>query len=89
MELPIPYALDNVTVEYIHDDPGIRWILAVDGVSQSVFLRSFMDEIAAATGGSPELRLSLLHHAALKTVLAAGERQLGSPPTNHYRACRL
>ncbi len=59
---PLCYDLENVTVEYVHDDPGVPlgfWRSVA--FSQNIFfVESFMDEIAAATGRDPlELRLSL------------------------------
>jgi isoquinoline 1-oxidoreductase beta subunit len=89
---PLSYALANVAVEYVHDDPGIPlgfWRSVA--FSQNVFfVESFMDEIAAAAGRDPlELRLSLLNptprlKGALK--LAAEKTNWGQPPpANGYR----
>ena len=89
---PLSYALANVAVEYVHDDPGIPlgfWRSVA--FSQNVFfVESFMDEIAAAAGRDPlELRLSLLNPAPrLKGVLklAAEKANWGQPPpVNGYR----
>jgi isoquinoline 1-oxidoreductase subunit beta len=60
---PLPYALENVAVEHINEDPGIPlgfWRSVA--FSQNIFfVESFLDEIAFATGQDPlELRLRLL-----------------------------
>ncbi len=62
---PLPYAVANVAVEYIHEDPGLPlgfWRSVA--FSQNVFfVESFMDEIASATNRDPmTLRLALLEH---------------------------
>jgi CO/xanthine dehydrogenase Mo-binding subunit len=87
---PLSYALANVAVEYVHDDPGIPlgfWRSVA--FSQNVFfVESFMDEIAAAAGRDPlALRLSLLHPAPrLKDVLelAAEKANWGQPPRDNW-----
>lgn len=52
---PLSYALANVAVEFVHDDPGIPlgfWRSVA--FSQNVFfVESFIDEIAAAVGRDP------------------------------------
>jgi len=62
----MPYAIENVRVEYIKDDPGIPtgfWRSVYH--SQNAFaVESFIDEIAASAGSDPyELRRELLRKA--------------------------
>ena len=70
---PLIYGVDDVTVEFVHDDPGIPlgfWRSVA--YSQNVFyVESFMDEIAAHCGQDPlDQRLSLLaHDPRLQAVL--------------------
>ena len=89
---PLSYAVDNVAVEYVHDDPGVPlgfWRSVA--FSQNVFfVESFMDEISAASARDPlELRLSLLNEAPrLKAVLmlAAEKANWGqNPPPGCHR----
>lgn len=59
------YAIDNLRVEYIRDDPGIpvgAWRSVAD--SRNAFVvESFVDEIACATGKDPyQLRYDLLRN---------------------------
>jgi CO/xanthine dehydrogenase Mo-binding subunit len=69
----LPYAIDNIQVEYIKDDPGIPtgfWRSVYH--SQNAFVvESFVDEIAVAAGRDPyDLRHDLLHKAPrLRAVL--------------------
>lgn len=75
---PLPYDVENVVVEYVHDDPGIPlgfWRSVA--FSQNVFfVESFMDEIASATNQDPmALRLALLEH---KPRLAQAIRLAGT-----------
>jgi CO/xanthine dehydrogenase Mo-binding subunit len=88
---PLSYAVENVAVEYVHDDPGIPlgfWRSVA--FSQNVFfVESFMDEIAAAAGRDPlELRLSLLNQAPrLKGVLKLAAEKANweqNPPADRH-----
>lgn len=81
----MPYAIQNVRVDYIKDEPGIPtgfWRSV--GHSQNAFVvESFIDEIAAATGKDPfALRRELLRKAPrLRAVLelAAQKAEWGKP----------
>jgi CO/xanthine dehydrogenase Mo-binding subunit len=70
---PLPYAIDNVQVNYVHADPGVPtgfWRSVA--YSQNTFIvESFLDEIAAAGGLDPfDLRDQLLVEAPrLRNVL--------------------
>jgi isoquinoline 1-oxidoreductase beta subunit len=60
---PLPYALDNIQVEFIDDDPGIPtcWWRSVAPSSNCFAVECFLDEIAAKAGRDPvELRCDLL-----------------------------
>ena len=85
---PLPYAIDNVQVNYIHADPGIPtgfWRSVA--YSQNLFaVESFLDEIAMASGQDPfDLRDQLLFNTPLlRNVLrlAAEKIQWKKKPTN-------
>jgi CO/xanthine dehydrogenase Mo-binding subunit len=65
---PLPYAIDNIQVNYIHADPGIPagfW-RSVAYSQNTYVVESFLDEIAAATGRDPfDLRDRLLVNTPL------------------------
>jgi isoquinoline 1-oxidoreductase beta subunit len=78
------YAIENVRVEYVKDDPGVpvgAW-RSVSPSQNAFVVESFMDEIARAAGKDPyELRYELLsnapkHRGVLK--LAAEKADWGS-----------
>jgi CO/xanthine dehydrogenase Mo-binding subunit len=77
----MPYAIENVRVEYIKDDPGIPtgfWRSVYH--SQNAFaVESFIDEIAASAGRDPyELRRELLRKAPrLRAVLDLAAHKAG------------
>ena len=77
----MPYAVQNVRVDYIKDEPGIPtgfWRSV--GHSQNAFVvESFIDEIAAATGKDPfDLRRELLRRAPhLRAVLELAAQKAG------------
>ncbi|MHB8258472.1 MAG: xanthine dehydrogenase family protein molybdopterin-binding subunit [Acidiferrobacterales bacterium] len=88
----LPYAVPNIHVSYVLDDPGVPvgfWRSV--GSSQNTFVTEcFLDEIAHATGKDPyQLRRSLLkkhprHLAVLE--LAASKAGWGSPsPPGRHR----
>jgi len=60
---PLPYSIENVSVDFVQDDPGIPtgfWRSVAHSQNDFV-VESFVDEIAAATGRDPAaLRLQLL-----------------------------
>ena len=62
---PLPYDIEHVRVDYIHDDPGVPvgfW-RSVGHSSNCFVVESFLDEIAAAANKDPvELRLELLRN---------------------------
>ncbi len=60
---PLPYAFDNMRVEFMDDDPGIPicWWRSVAPSSNCFAVECFVDEIAHAVGRDPfELRCDLL-----------------------------
>jgi isoquinoline 1-oxidoreductase beta subunit len=60
---PLPYAIENMRVEFIDDDPGIPtcWWRSVAPSSNCFAVECFIDEIAAASGRDPfDLRCELL-----------------------------
>jgi len=79
--ITMPYAIQNVRVEYIKDDPGIpTGFWRSIGHSQNAFVvESFIDEIAAATGKDPfALRHELLQKAPrLRAVLELAAQKAG------------
>lgn len=85
---PLPYAIDNVQVNYIYADPGIPtgfWRSVA--YSQNTFIvESFLDEIAKMSDWDPfELRDRLLVNSPLlRNILrlAAEKIQWGKKPTN-------
>ena len=88
----LPYAIDNIQVEYIKDDPGIPtgfWRSVYH--SQNAFVvESFIDEIAAAAGRDPyDLRRDLLRKAPrLRAVLDLAADKAGwrrAPPKGIFR----
>jgi isoquinoline 1-oxidoreductase subunit beta len=94
---PLPYAFDNMRVEFIHDDPGIPicWWRSVAPSSNCFAVECFMDEIAHAAGRDPfELRCDLLSHSPrlLRVLKLAAEKARwdAKPPENIHRgiACQ-
>jgi len=88
----LAYAVENVRVEYIKDEPGIPtgfWRSVYH--SQNAFVvESFIDEIAAATGKDPfDLRHELLRKAPrLRAVLDLAAHKAGwkqRPPEGIHR----
>jgi len=84
--VPFPYAIDNLLIEYVADDPGIPvgfW-RSVGSSSTAFVVECFIDELAQAAGQDPvAFRLDLLKHlprtqAVLK--LAAEKAGWGTPP---------
>lgn len=63
---PLPYAMDNMTVEFINDDPGIPlcWWRSVAPSANCFAVESFMDELAAVAGRDP---FALRHELLEKT----------------------
>ncbi len=60
---PLPYAIENMRVEFINDDPGVPicWWRSVAPSSNCFAVECFIDEIAAAVNRDPyELRCDLL-----------------------------
>jgi CO/xanthine dehydrogenase Mo-binding subunit len=92
----VGYAIDNIRVEYINDNPGVPvgpW-RAVANTRNAFVVESFMDEIAAASGKDPfQMRYDLLKNAPkLRTVLelAATKAGWGKPlPSGLYRGIAL
>lgn len=85
--VPFPYAIDNLLIEYVADDPGIPvgfW-RSVGSSSTAFVIECFIDELAQAAGRDPvAFRLDLLQHlprsqAVLK--LAAEKAGWGTPPS--------
>lgn len=77
----VGYAIDNVRVEYINDNPGVPlgpW-RAVANTRNAFVVESFMDEIAAATGKDPyRMRYDLLKNAPkLRAVLELAATKAG------------
>ncbi|MEW6532899.1 MAG: molybdopterin cofactor-binding domain-containing protein [Thermodesulfobacteriota bacterium] len=77
----VGYAIDNVRVEYINDNPGVPvgpW-RAVYNTRHAFVVESFMDEIAAASGKDPfQMRYDLLKNAPkLRTVLELAATKAG------------
>lgn len=68
---PLPYAFENMRVEFIHDDPGIPicWWRSVAPASNCFAVECFIDEIAYKVNRDPfELRCDIL--AASPRLLA-------------------
>jgi CO/xanthine dehydrogenase Mo-binding subunit len=90
--VPFPYAIDNLLIEYVEDDPGIPvgfW-RSVGSSSTAFVIECFMDELSQAAGQDPvTFRLNLLKHSPrTRTVLnlAAEKAGWGTPaPANIYR----
>ena len=86
--VPLPYAVDNVRVDYVADDPGVPvgfW-RSVSNSANAFVVECFVDEMAAAAGRDPlEYRLALLgndpHHTTVLEV-AAREAGWGTTPEN-------
>jgi CO/xanthine dehydrogenase Mo-binding subunit len=77
----VGYAIDNIRVEYINDNPGVPvgpW-RAVANTRNAFVVESFMDEIAAASGKDPfQMRYDLLKdHPKLRTVLELAATKAG------------
>jgi len=92
----VGYAIDNIRVEYINDDPGVPVVpwRAVYNTRNAFVVESFMDEIAAASGKDPyRMRYDLLKNAPkLRAVLelAATKAGWGKPlPAGVYRGIAL
>ena len=89
---PLSYAIDNVFVDYVNDDPGIPtgfWRSVAHSLN-AFCVESFIDEIAVAGGQDPfELRMELLKGTPrLQKVLklaAQKARWESSPPEGLYR----
>lgn len=76
---PLPYAVDHVLVDYIHDDPGVPtgfW-RGVAHTSNAFVAECFVDEIARAGGRDPlELRLELFRdNPRMQKVLRVAARE--------------
>jgi isoquinoline 1-oxidoreductase beta subunit len=89
---PLPYALDNIQVEFIDDDPGIPtcWWRSVAPSSNCFAVECFLDEIAATAGRDPvELRCELLNKTPRlrQVVILAAEKAKWhqKPPDNRHR----
>lgn len=86
------YAIDNVRVEYIKDDPGVpvgAW-RSVANSRNAFVVESFLDEIAAASGKDPYLlRYELLRNAPnRRSVLKLAAEKAGwgrKPPEGLFR----
>ncbi len=92
----LPYAIDNIRVEYIKDDPGIPtgfWRSVYH--SQNAFVvESFVDEIAGAAGRDPyDLRRDLLRTSPrLRAVLDTAAEKAGwrqAPPKGIFRGIAI
>jgi isoquinoline 1-oxidoreductase beta subunit len=94
--VPFPYAIDNLLIEYVADDPGIPlgfW-RSVGSSSTAFVIECFIDELAQAAEQDPvAFRLGLLKHlprtqAVLK--LAAEKAGWGTPsPAGIYRGAAV
>ena len=78
---PLKYGIQNVRVDFVHDDPGIPtgfW-RSVSYSSNVFVVESFMDEIAHETGKDPfELRYELLKDIPrLRNVLELASEKSG------------
>lgn len=92
----VGYAIDNVRVEYIHDNPGVPVGLwrGVANTRNAFVVESFVDEIAAAAGKDPyRMRYDLLkNEPKLRAVLelAATKAGWGKPlPSGAHRGIAL
>ena len=89
---PLPYAVDNALVEYVHDDPGVPtgfW-RGVAHTGNAFTMECFVDEIAHAMGRDPyELRLELFkNNPRMQNVVKIAAREAGwkeKPPAGVYR----
>ncbi len=89
---PLPYAVDNALVDYVHDDPGVPtgfW-RGVAHTANAFTLECFVDEIARASGRDPlELRLELFKgNPRMQKVLQVVAREAGwqeKPPAGVFR----
>lgn len=89
---PLHYAVPNVEVDYIHDNPGIRagfW-RSVGSSANAFVVERFMDELALAAGRDPvDYRLALLDPRP-RAVLELAVRRSGyrdpRPPGVHLGA---
>jgi isoquinoline 1-oxidoreductase beta subunit len=89
---PLPYAVNNALVEYVHDDPGVPtgfW-RGVGHTGNAFTMECFVDEIARAMGRDPyELRLELFKgNPRMQKVVQIVARESGwkeKPPAGVYR----
>jgi len=83
---PLPYAIDNIQIDYVGDDPGVPvgfW-RSVANSANAFPVECFVDEIAVATGRDPvELRRPLLAGSPFhKEVLELAAREAGWEATS-------
>jgi isoquinoline 1-oxidoreductase beta subunit len=76
---PVPYAVENALVEYVHDDPGVPtgfW-RGVAHTANAFAMECFVDEIARATGRDPlDLRLELFkNNPRMQKVVQVAARE--------------
>jgi len=93
---PLPYAIADMRVEFIDDDPGIPtcWWRSVAPSSNCFAVESFIDEIAAAAGRDPfDLRCELLAgvprllHVVQRAAEEAGWHQKPAASIHRGMAC--
>jgi isoquinoline 1-oxidoreductase beta subunit len=76
---PVPYAVDNALVEYVHDNPGVPtgfW-RGVAHTANAFAMECFVDEIARATRRDPlDLRLELFkNNPRMQKVVQVAARE--------------
>ncbi len=89
---PLPYAVDNALVDYVHDDPGVPtgfW-RGVGHTGNAFTMECFVDEVAKAMGRDPfELRMELFKgNPRMQKVVEIVARESGwkeKPPAGVYR----
>jgi isoquinoline 1-oxidoreductase beta subunit len=89
---PLPYAIENALVEYVHDDPGVPtgfW-RGVGHTANAFTMECFVDEIAHAMGRDPvELRMELFKgNPRMQKVVEIAARESGwkeKPPAGVFR----
>lgn len=89
---PVPYAVENALVEYVHDDPGVPtgfW-RGVAHTGNAFAMECFVDEIARATGRDPlQLRMELFKgNPRMQKVIQTAASQAGwsqKPPAGRFR----